>query len=342
MAFDLLFPYPEYDWQATERWLQKKAAKGHRLLPGGNLRGFAAFERSAPAAIRYRLIPREGRKLYHKPMDEPPATDALELYRVMGWEYLTNHGPFYIFASEDPDAPEPSTDPRVLAMALKPAAIYSVLETVAWLLFVRLQATRIGFLEAAVTRNDPFWLLLPVPLVLAIGGRMAACVRLIRSWLRCRRGEVPGPGRRLWMSDHMGLAACLMLALLCVHMGRQPAAAVPSETCDNYVRHEEAQWPFTIPGATVTESSAASFTTFATRENWSYDGELALTDGRREEIYIDCADFHSSLLARWYAWELRWQHPDDLILRRGTEVWRVNTDLPIDDPESVFLPERRE
>lgn len=341
MAFDSFFPYPEYDWQATERWLEKKAAKGHRLIPGGNMPGIAAFEHTAPAKIRYRLIPREGKRL-GKAADIPPPEEALELYKEMGWEYLSNRGPFYIFSSDDPNAPEPSTDPRVLAMALQPAVLYTLAETLLWSVFIFFQLSRIGVLETAVTRNAPFWLLIPLPLILAMGGRIAGWIRLFSQWLRCRGGEVPVSKRRLWLPDNIALACCLMLVLLFAHMGMGPTVAVPSEVYENYTRHEDCRWPFTVPGATVEQADAVSFRTFATEENWGYDGYIRMPDGSQDDIYIDYADFHSPLFARLYAWELQWHHRSDLILCRGTEVWRIRTGVTIENPESIFFSGKEE
>ena len=79
MAIDLFYPHPEYDFKATERWLEKKARKGRHLVPGGNLNGFAAFEKGEPAQVRYRLVP-TGRSGYRRADDDPPAEEELELF----------------------------------------------------------------------------------------------------------------------------------------------------------------------------------------------------------------------------------------------------------------------
>lgn len=340
MTIDLFYPSPEYDWKATEVWLEKKARKGWRLIPGGNLRGLAAFERTEPTELRYRLIPKDTIGI-SEPEDKLPNPDAIELYQAMGWEYVTNRGRFHIYRCENPSAPEPDTDPRVLAMALKPTAIAAVLETLLWSLFIFLQLCRIPVFETAVNRNDPLWLLLPIPLAVTMLARLASCIWLLRYRHACTKGQFPEGGRRLYLPDNILLASCLMLVLLGLVVSGNNHTTPLSQVYDDYVLHEGYEWPFTIPGAEVTKSDAVSYRTFATRENWGYDGYIIMPDSSQGAIYIEYADFHFEFFARLYAWELE-LHTPNLIVHQGTEVYRIFTSVTIEDPESIFFPERSE
>lgn len=339
MAIDLFYPHPQYDWKATERWLEKKARKGWRLIPGGNLNDLAAFERAEPTEIRYRLVP-TGKTGLTRPDDDPPNADALELYRQMGWEYVTTRGAFHIFRTETPCAPEPDTDPQVLAMALKPTVKRAIWDSLGWLLFVSVQIVFHTPFYLAVWENDPLWLLLYLPLAVTALSRLFSCLRLIRYRRVCSKGRFPDVRRRLYLPDNFLLAACLMLALVGFFAPQTAPPAPPSQRYDDYVLYEDYEWPFTIPGAVVEKTDAVSYTTFATRENWGYDGYIVMPDGSQDDIYIDYADFHSGLLAKWYAWELQRNRKNDLILQHGTEVYRINTNITIEDPEAVFFPKK--
>lgn len=341
MAIDLFYPHPEYDFKATERWLEKKARRGWRMIPGGNLGGLAAFERAEPAELRYRLVP-TGHTGITRTDDDPPNASALELYREMGWEYLTNRSGFHIFRTEAPDAPEPDTDPRILALALRPTVKGAIWNTLFWLLFIGLQLFRLPYFGTAVSRNNPAWLLFPIPLAIAALSRLASCIRLLRYRHICSKGRFPEVKRRLYLPDNFILAACLMLILVNLFGTGSLATTPPDELYDDYVRHETYEWPFTIPGAVVEQADAVSYTTFATCENWGYDASIVMPDGSQDDIYIDYADFHSELFARLYAWEHQWHHRWGMVLRQGSEVYVIRTNVTIEDPYTVFFPERSE
>ena len=340
MAIDLFYPHPEYDFKATERWLEKKARRGWQMIPGGNLNYLAAFERSEPAQLRYRLVP-TGNTGITRNDDDPPNAAALELYREMGWEYVSNRSGFHIFRTEDPDAPEPDTDPRVLAMALKPTVKGAVWSTLAWLLLISLRISH-PILETAVSRNNPAWLLFPIPLAIAALSRLASCIRLLRYRHICSKGQFPEVKQRLYLPDNFILATCLTLLLVNLFGNHSLLNTPPAEIYDDYVVHEGQEWPFTIPGAVVTKPDAVSFTTFATRESWGYDGYIVMPDGSQDDIYIDYFDFHSELFAKLYAWEHQRYHSWGTILRQGTEVYVIRTNVTIEDPYTVFFPERSE
>ena len=103
------FPCPDYDLEGTEGWLETMAAKGlflHRVRFG-----FAGFAAGAPRGIRYRLNATRGTVL-----DETwagPDGEERELSAAAGWQYVCPRGRFFIYACDDPAAPELHTDPAV-------------------------------------------------------------------------------------------------------------------------------------------------------------------------------------------------------------------------------------
>lgn len=109
-------PCPDYDVEATESWLADMAEKGLVLSRDGFFFGFAAFEKTEPVKMRYRL---EAAKRGSTTLNEYlPPEEARELYESMGWEYVAARGNFHIYRSADPEAPELHTDPRVQALTL--------------------------------------------------------------------------------------------------------------------------------------------------------------------------------------------------------------------------------
>lgn len=116
-------PCPDYDIWGTEKWLEDMAAQGYILCRGYAFQyGFAYFETGEPRRIRYRIAP--AKKVPQRIMSpnsypEEPDEETMALHEQFGWRYTTFRGQFWIFACEDPEAPELNTDPQVQAIALE-------------------------------------------------------------------------------------------------------------------------------------------------------------------------------------------------------------------------------
>lgn len=111
-------PCHSFDTAAMETWLEDMAAKGLILAKDSFFCGVATFEKDHPRKIRYRLEATPTPSgLFSSSYD--PADDRIQLYHQMGWEYRGRRGQFFIFASEDPDAPELNTDPQVQAHTIQ-------------------------------------------------------------------------------------------------------------------------------------------------------------------------------------------------------------------------------
>lgn len=100
-----LRPANLYDVAANETWLEDIAREGYRL------KGFTGwsgvFVKDEPCECRYRMQPR-GKK------EKAPPVEQVELYRELGWEYVTTlGGEFHVWRCDDPEAPELETDPVV-------------------------------------------------------------------------------------------------------------------------------------------------------------------------------------------------------------------------------------
>lgn len=116
-------PCHSFDTAAMEAWLEDMATKGLILAKDSFFGGVATFEKGPPRKIRYRLEATPTPSgLFSNSYD--PDDDRIQLYRQMGWQYRGRRGQFFIFASEDPMAPELNTDPQVQAHTIQALAKY--------------------------------------------------------------------------------------------------------------------------------------------------------------------------------------------------------------------------
>lgn len=144
-----LVPCPPYDVEACESWLGDMAEQGLMLERWG---GFEAhFRRETPRPVRYRLT---AARLKGNVLFIPPGTpDAGEeaLYEEAGWHFVCRQNEFYIYACDDPAAPELHTDPAVQALSLKMACRSAVFSFVCWAIVITLRSSELfsgdGFLN---------------------------------------------------------------------------------------------------------------------------------------------------------------------------------------------------
>lgn len=134
-------PCPAYDIPSMESWLEDMAAKGLHLEKDGFFGLLTTFMEGAPKRERFRLEPTDTRgSLFSKEYD--PEDEAVQMLRQMGWTYRARRGQFFVYSSDDPNAPELNTDPQVQAGTMEAltkflwkSMWYSLLLTLFYLLF---------------------------------------------------------------------------------------------------------------------------------------------------------------------------------------------------------------
>ena len=129
-----LVPCPPYDVEACESWLGDMAEQGLMLERWGTTE--ARFRRETPRPVRYRLT---AARLKATLLFNRPDAGEEELYEEAGWHFICRQDEFYIYACDDPDAPELHTDPAVQAMSLKMACRSAVFCFVCWALIIALR-----------------------------------------------------------------------------------------------------------------------------------------------------------------------------------------------------------
>ena len=154
-------PCPAYDIEGTESWLSDLAEEGLFLEKDGFLFGFASFRRGEGKQRRYRLEAAPQPTGLFSDQDRPDE-EAEELSRLAGWEYIANRGDFYIFATDDPQAAELNTDPRVQALALEKVRRrqrQTLFLTFFWLVIYPLFSLKGDVLRSAIYLGAPIFLL---------------------------------------------------------------------------------------------------------------------------------------------------------------------------------------
>ena len=106
-----VIPVRPFDLDGLQCWLEECAQEGLRPVRLGTY--LCRMKRAEPRAVRYRLEPDQ--------KDCPPdeVAQLLALYREAGWEFVCPVNSAYLFATEDPDAPEPYTDRSSRADSLR-------------------------------------------------------------------------------------------------------------------------------------------------------------------------------------------------------------------------------
>lgn len=100
-----LTPVSLYDIRGLESWLEDMARRGLELK---KLRPVCStFARRPAQAARFRAEP-----LRHGLDGEPPQA-MLDLYQDFGWDYVCDTPELLIFSTQDPQAPEPHSDPAL-------------------------------------------------------------------------------------------------------------------------------------------------------------------------------------------------------------------------------------
>lgn len=216
-------PVSIYDVCGLERWLEDMALRGLALK---KLRPvFSTFEKRPARPTRFRLEP-----FRHWREDEPPK-DMLELYQDFGWTLAGETTQLLLFTTQDPDAPEPHSDPELQAQLWKKlfrakrwsflacvAASLILLSCVFYFLFVHNTP-----IQALLTTVAPYLLfcaflfLIQLPSQWADVQRLALTVRQLELGLPLERREVY-PRRRWQKVIQLLLSTGLLASIIMTNL----------------------------------------------------------------------------------------------------------------------------
>ena len=212
-------PCPSYDVEGTEAWLTDLAREGLLLEADGFFAGFAAFEKTAPTRVKYRLeAAQKHASLWSEDGGEPDEAQV-ELCAQYRWEYVARHGQFYIYRSADPSARELNTDPKVQALALnavKKRLASDLISLLVWTVLYPLLFLRAGLFTTILGLGTWRFALLTALVLWEIVRSVRALIVLGRFQKKLRQGLTPAHTKN-WRQGaaryHAANALRLLLAL---------------------------------------------------------------------------------------------------------------------------------
>ncbi len=189
-------PCPAYDIESTESWLESMALKGLFLKKNGFFAGIAAFEKSTPRAVRYRLDAAPEHTGICSDNGGAPDEEAVAISKSYGWNYIARRGQFYIYASEHDNAREFHTDPKIQAITLdmvRKRERNSLFSTLFWLTVYPLLLTQGGFypVMTAISLGTPLYLLGILLIFGAVAGSLKEVAHLHNLRKRLSDGKLP-------------------------------------------------------------------------------------------------------------------------------------------------------
>ena len=172
-----------------QTWLEDEALQGWRLEKVW--REWGRFRRAEPRRVRYRMEP----DITTLSTTDGDIAERDQLYADMGWQRVAGRtlAGLILYASEDPDAPEPHTDPETLRAIWKQVSwrlfVPNIWILICFLLSLRMiwrlygnSAARMANLNWFLVVNLAYWFLLLVQ------GTWHSW-RALRPYRRLRRGD---------------------------------------------------------------------------------------------------------------------------------------------------------
>ena len=234
-----IVPSQRYDLNSLEAWLEELAAEG--LFPEYLDSLIGRFVKGAPKKLRYSFYPSQDP--FRLPREAPPAM-MLELFASAGWTYALSTAEFYIFSSDDMDAPALYSDEDSKAQVLKnlgaaqrrriliPVILYFTAFSIV-LLYKHLSWDSVFYTNAPLRLLGSllcvpfmFWL----ALILVIVSEILIPLRLRKLIKAVENGEVP-PRRRNAKALHTALVifSVVTFAVLAIHTSqRLDSAQIPA------------------------------------------------------------------------------------------------------------------
>lgn len=219
-----LIPCPVYDVEGLEGWLGEMAQQGWLLEKDGIFCNTAAFERTEPRPVRYRLAAAMKSTSLWSEGGGAPDPEEVALGEMYGWEYVGVRGEFFIYRAFDPGARELNTDPAVQAAAVKAVVRRrsgAVGSAAFWLVvYPILFFFSGGIFLTAIQANSWYMLLSGLVLLYLFGDPVWEVIRLSKLKKRLESGQPLRPARpsRNQAGYYWGRKAAAVL-LLAVWLG---------------------------------------------------------------------------------------------------------------------------
>lgn len=209
-------PYPSYDMEGIESWLEDLITDGLWLDKDGFVFGFMQFQPGAAKHLKYRLEPIEKLNIFFPVQTPPPSEKALELYEEFGWEYLGVFYDFYIYRSKEESSVELNTDPALQAQALahvrRRSGIFLAVAVMFPILFLFILARRWPLINVIEQGWESFAVLLAL-LAMLLFYSLASYLHTVGLQKKLERGEALIRSKN-WRRGSMIRKALLSLPLI--------------------------------------------------------------------------------------------------------------------------------
>ncbi len=323
-----MVPCPWYDVEGIESWLESMASEGYFLRKEAFFGGFTSFEQGEPKPVRYRLEAAQRSTSFLSESGGEPDAEAVQMSGELGWEYLTRCGQFYVYACDDPNAPELNTDTSVQAMALsyiRKDGRNGVIVNMVWLLLL-LGLTWYGRCWLLLALQYGSWLVLLTAALmigeLVFGFKRVLMIRQLRKKLM--------DGNQLdrkkdWEKHAFGYRAWNLLSVLVAVVWIFGAGGYWLNSIDNPneipITEYQGELPFLrlselgVEGSFKRDEWMGHTNKIKISSDWLADvviesneyGEFTMEDGRR----IDCAMYvtYTDMRTEWLARELAEEYP---------------------------------
>ena len=323
-----MVPCPWYDVEGIESWLESMASEGYFLRKEAFFGGFTSFEQGEPKPVRYRLEAAQRSTSFLSESGGEPDAEAVQMSGELGWEYLTRCGQFYVYACDDPNAPELNTDTSVQAMALsyiRKDGRNGVIVNMVWLLLL-LGLTWYGRCWLLLALQYGSWLVLLTAALmigeLVFGFKRVLMIRQLRKKLM--------DGNQLdrkkdWEKHAFGYRAWNLLSVLVAVVWIFGAGGYWLNSIDNPneipITEYQGELPFLrlselgVEGSFKRDEWMGHTNKIKISSDWLADvviesneyGEFTMEDGRK----IDCAMYvtYTDMRTEWLARELAEEYP---------------------------------
>ena len=323
-----LVPCPWYDVEGIESWLESMAREGYFLRKEAFFSGFTSFEQGEPKTVRYRLEAAQRSTSFFSESGSEPDAEAVEMSGELGWEYLTKCGQFFVYACDDPKAPELNTDPSVQAMALsyvRKDGRAGVIVNLVWLL-VLLGLTWYGRCWLLLALQYGSWMVLLTAALmigeLVFGFKRVLMIRRLRKKLM--EGNQPDR-KKDWKKHAAGYRAGSLLSVLVAVVWIIGVGAYWLNSIDNPneipITEYQGELPYLrlseigVEGSFERDEWMGHTNKIKVSSDWLAEtviesneyGEFTMEDGRR----IDCAMYvtYTDMRTGWLARELAEEYP---------------------------------
>jgi len=216
-----LVPCPSYDVERIESWLEDMAEEGLFLTSDGFFFGFGFFHKEEPKKLKYRLQARSSHGSFVVDTVEP-LKEEKELSEALGWEFVVEHGEFFIYRSKEENVRELNSDPKVQAITMKEVQkrqIHSIITCLLWMFLYPLLKKNGAIVVLMLYMKTWFYLFTVGMLLYFFLGSVRKLVYYTKLRKKLKNGEQPNREKNWKRKAWLQPAKTVLTVVLCCIWG---------------------------------------------------------------------------------------------------------------------------